>query len=74
MMEVMSDRDREVLDFDALEFRHPTVRAGEIRRRFGWSAQLYAIRVAELHATAEGAYYAAVANRRRRRHRAETPV
>ena len=74
MIELLSDRDREVLDFDALEFRHRAVRAGEIRRRFGWSVQVYAIRLTELLATTEGAYYAAVANRRRRRHRAESPV
>jgi hypothetical protein len=72
MMEFLSERDREVLDFDALEFRHGKVRISEIRRRFGWSVQMYASRLAELHATAEGAYYAAVANRRRRRTRAES--
>lgn len=68
----MSDRDREVLDFDALEFRHPRVRSGEIRRRFGWTEQTYEVRVSELRATAEGAYYAAVANRRRRRKPAQS--
>jgi hypothetical protein len=73
-MELLSERDREVLDFDALEFRHRAVRECEIRRRFGWSLQIYTIRVAELHATSEGAYYAAVANRRRRRNRAESPA
>jgi len=74
MMELLTDRDRQVLDFDALEFRHRRVRDCEIRRRFGWSVQVYVVRVAELHATTEGAYYAAVANRRRRRNRAQSPA
>ena len=74
MMERLSDRDREVLDFDALEFRHRAIRDGEIRRRFGWSAQVYLIKVAELRGTSEGASYAAMANRRRRRHRAGSPA
>ncbi len=74
MMDLLSERDRDVLDFDALEFRHPRIRDGEIRRRFGLTAQAYAARVAELHATAHGAYYAAMANRRRRRHQAEAPA
>ncbi len=73
-MEFLSDRDREVLDFDALEFRHPQVRDCEIRRRFGWSVHAYALRVAELHATAEGAYYAGIANRRKRRTQAQSPA
>lgn len=73
-MEPLSDRDCQVLDFEALEFRHTAVRNREIRRRFGWTTQVYSIRLAELKATAEGAYYATLANRRRRRQRAESPA
>lgn len=37
----MNDRERRVLDFACLTFRHAAVRAAEIKRRFGWSAERY---------------------------------
>ncbi len=71
-MALLSDRDRDLLDFDALEFRHPDVRRCEIRRRFGWPVHVYEARVAELHTCPEGASYAALANRRRPRTKAQS--
>lgn len=37
----MTDRDSRVLDFACLTFRHATIRAAEIKRRFGWTAERY---------------------------------
>lgn len=57
-LRTISDRDRAILDFAILQFRHSGVERAEIRRRFGWTRTYYYQQLSLVIDSREGQSYA----------------